>query len=100
VRKPAAAPEPAHGHPARSPVLSCHQPETNRVQLLLAAAAIDAALARALLGPSRESAEIVRLTRARAMAVEAAESERRRVERDLHDGFQAKAGRRRCPGVH
>ena len=58
------------------------------VQVLLAAAAIDAALARALLGPSRESAEIARLTQARAMAVEAAESERRRIERDLHDGFQ------------
>ncbi|MGH3290874.1 MAG: sensor histidine kinase [Trebonia sp.] len=58
------------------------------VQVLLAGAAIDAALARALLGPSRESVEIARLTQARAMAVEAAESERCRIERDLHDGFQ------------
>ena len=58
------------------------------MQVLLAAAAIDAALARALLGPTRESAEIARLTRARALAVEAAESERCRIERDLHDGFQ------------
>jgi signal transduction histidine kinase len=57
-------------------------------QILVASAAIDAALARALLGPGRESAEIARLTRARVMAVEAAESERRRIERDLHDGFQ------------
>ncbi|MGH3245786.1 MAG: sensor histidine kinase [Trebonia sp.] len=58
------------------------------VQVVRAAAALDAALARAMLGPSRTSVEIARLTQARTMAVQAAESERRRIERDLHDGFQ------------
>jgi signal transduction histidine kinase len=50
-----------------------------------------ALLARALLGPSRTSvlsAETKRLTASRARGVEAAEAERRRIERDLHDGAQ------------
>ncbi len=53
--------------------------------------ALDAALAGALLGPSRTgrlSAEVEHLGEARAHAVESAESERRRIERDLHDGLQ------------
>jgi signal transduction histidine kinase len=53
--------------------------------------ALDVALARALLGPSRTgqlSAEVEHLGEARAQAVESAESERRRIERDLHDGLQ------------
>jgi DNA-binding NarL/FixJ family response regulator len=53
--------------------------------------ALDVALARALLGPSRTgqlSAEVEHLGEARAHAVESAESERRRIERDLHDGLQ------------
>jgi signal transduction histidine kinase len=53
--------------------------------------AIDVALARALLGPSRTgqlSAEVQYLGAARASAVESADSERRRIERDLHDGLQ------------
>ena len=43
--------------------------------------------ARLLLAPGRQ-AEIGRLTEARAQAVAAAEAERRRIERDLHDGLQ------------
>jgi signal transduction histidine kinase len=53
--------------------------------------ALDVALARAMLGPSRTgqlSAEVQRLGEARALALESAESERRRIERDLHDGLQ------------
>jgi signal transduction histidine kinase len=53
--------------------------------------ALDVTLARALLGPSRSgqlSAEVQRLGEARTLAVESAESERRRIERDLHDGLQ------------
>jgi signal transduction histidine kinase len=54
---------------------------------------VDVSLARWLLGPSRSgqlSAEVQRLGEARTMAVESAESERRRIERDLHDGLQPK----------
>jgi signal transduction histidine kinase len=54
-------------------------------------AAVDVSLARALLGQSRSgqlSAEVRRLDAARTLAVESAESERRRIERDLHDGLQ------------
>jgi signal transduction histidine kinase len=53
--------------------------------------ALDVALARTMLGPSRTgqlSAEVQRLGEARALALESAESERRRIERDLHDGLQ------------
>jgi len=53
--------------------------------------AVDAALGRGLLGPSRTSqlsSEVVRLGEARSLAVESAEAERRRIERDLHDGLQ------------
>jgi signal transduction histidine kinase len=56
-----------------------------------AGSSLDVALARALLGPSRTgqlSAEVEHLGEARAHAVESAESERRRIERDLHDGLQ------------
>jgi signal transduction histidine kinase len=55
--------------------------------------AIDVSLARWLLGPSRSgqlSAEVARLGEARTLAVESAETERRRIERDLHDGLQPK----------
>jgi signal transduction histidine kinase len=53
--------------------------------------AADVWLGRWLLGPSRASAlstEVARLSRARSQAVAAAEAERRRIERDLHDGLQ------------
>ena len=53
--------------------------------------ALDANVARALLGPSRaEELEhrVEHLTQTRAGVVDAADAERRRLERDLHDGTQ------------
>jgi signal transduction histidine kinase len=58
---------------------------------LRAVPAIDAALGRWLLGPSRASqlsTEVARLSQARSLAVASAAAERRRIERDLHDGLQ------------
>ncbi|MEO5842113.1 MAG: sensor domain-containing protein [Acidimicrobiales bacterium] len=57
----------------------------------LAIADIDAALGRALLGPSKErrlAGEVRRVEARRLSAVDSAEAERRRIERDLHDGAQ------------
>jgi signal transduction histidine kinase len=54
-------------------------------------AALDARAARALLGPSRaEELEhrVEQLAQTRAGVVDAADAERRRLERDLHDGTQ------------
>jgi signal transduction histidine kinase len=54
-------------------------------------ARVDEAAARALLGPGRAEELTVRLeslARSRAEVVEAADAERRRIERDLHDGAQ------------
>jgi signal transduction histidine kinase len=54
-------------------------------------AALDALIARPLLGPSRaEELEyrVERLAQTRAGVVDAADAERRRLERDLHDGTQ------------
>jgi signal transduction histidine kinase len=51
----------------------------------------DAALGRWMLSPSRTSqlsTEVARLSQARSLAVASAEAERRRIERDLHDGLQ------------
>ncbi|MFK0257100.1 sensor histidine kinase [Streptomyces sp. NPDC090445] len=45
-------------------------------------------LARALLGPREEDVRVVELTRSRIRLVDAFEAERRRIERDLHDGAQ------------
>ncbi|PAN02604.1 sensor histidine kinase [Streptomyces sp. Alain-F2R5] len=55
------------------------------------AAGARAALTRVLLGTPREAAldaRVVELTRSRVRLVDAFEAERRRIERDLHDGAQ------------
>jgi signal transduction histidine kinase len=54
-------------------------------------AAVDAIAAQVLLGPSRADElehRVEHLTQTRAGAVDAADAERRRLERDLHDGTQ------------
>jgi signal transduction histidine kinase len=54
-------------------------------------ARLDVALARSLLGPSADAlhaAEVSKLETSRSAAVDSAEAERRRIERDLHDGAQ------------
>lgn len=48
----------------------------------------DLAVARRLLGPDRMAARVGELERSRAAVVVSAEQERRRIERDLHDGAQ------------
>jgi signal transduction histidine kinase len=56
-----------------------------------AVARADTAVARALLGPSRGealSARVESLSRSRADIIAATDAERRRIERDLHDGAQ------------
>ncbi|WP_300612726.1 histidine kinase [Trebonia sp.] len=53
--------------------------------------ALDVSAARALLGPSRAEQlahRVEHLTQTRAGVVDAADAERRRLERDLHDGTQ------------
>jgi signal transduction histidine kinase len=52
-------------------------------------AAADAAIARSLLAPPTDlTARVAELERSRERVVDAAETERRRIERDLHDGAQ------------
>jgi signal transduction histidine kinase len=58
---------------------------------MLGVVALQRGLAIRLLAPGRESrlaAEVSRLESRRVSAVDSAESERRRIERDLHDGAQ------------
>jgi len=60
-------------------------------QLTRGLAAADAALARLLLAPPADmalAARVTELERSRERVVDAAEAERRRIERDLHDGAQ------------
>jgi signal transduction histidine kinase len=52
--------------------------------------ALDRALIRGLLGPTAESERIQSLEDTRAMAVEDSAASLRRIERDLHDGAQAR----------
>ncbi|MGW0809606.1 sensor histidine kinase [Nonomuraea sp. NPDC002799] len=58
--------------------------------LARAMAALDLSIARTLLGPSRSELgqRIETLTESRAGVIDAADAERRRIERDLHDGAQ------------
>jgi signal transduction histidine kinase len=59
--------------------------------ITLAAANIQASMAKGLLGPSQDQAlvqQVSRLETSRTAAVDSAEAERRRIERDLHDGAQ------------
>jgi len=59
--------------------------------LTAAVGALDARAARALLGPSRAEElqhRVEHLTQTRTGALDAADAERRRLERDLHDGTQ------------
>jgi signal transduction histidine kinase len=67
-------------------ILLCAAPGLTR-----AAAAADARTARELLGPSRTEElehQVKHLAQTRAGVVDAADAERRRLERDLHDGTQ------------
>jgi signal transduction histidine kinase len=58
-------------------------------QLTRGLAIADGALARHLLGPRRDlAARVIELETSRERVVDAAEAERRRIERDLHDGAQ------------
>ena len=58
-------------------------------QLTRGLAIADGALARFLLGPRRDlAARVTELEISRERVVDAAEAERRRIERDLHDGAQ------------
>ncbi|MFE1312311.1 sensor histidine kinase [Streptomyces sp. NPDC058755] len=51
---------------------------------------VDGLLVRGLLGPSRLSARVVELESDRGIVVDTAAADLRRIERDLHDGAQAR----------
>jgi signal transduction histidine kinase len=51
---------------------------------------LDAGAAARLLGPSRAELRLASVTESRSGLVQAADAERRRIERDLHDGAQAR----------
>ncbi|MDN5380638.1 sensor domain-containing protein [Streptomyces sp. LB8] len=51
---------------------------------------VDRVLVRGLLGPSRLSARVVELESDRGVVVDTAAADLRRIERDLHDGAQAR----------
>jgi signal transduction histidine kinase len=53
-------------------------------------ALLESAMVRGLLGPTRESERIRELERSRAHAVDDAATQLRQIERDLHDGAQAR----------
>jgi signal transduction histidine kinase len=58
-------------------------------QLTRGLAIADGTLARLLLGPRRDlAARVIELETSRERVVDSAETERRRIERDLHDGAQ------------
>jgi signal transduction histidine kinase len=59
--------------------------------LVRAFARLDAALGQRMLGPDRAeflAGEVDRLAQSRALAIDAGDIERHRIERDLHDGVQ------------
>ncbi|NUU20325.1 MAG: sensor histidine kinase [Streptomycetaceae bacterium] len=59
-------------------------------QLIRAVAWVDRAMVRGLLGPAFLSKQVEELTVSREAAVDTAASDMRRIERDLHDGAQAR----------
>ncbi|WP_113705533.1 sensor histidine kinase [Nonomuraea lactucae] len=80
----------------RNPVVAGVYVAIGAVLLLLAPilaramATLDLSVARVMLGPSRHELgrRIETLTESRAGVIDAADTERRRIERDLHDGAQ------------
>lgn len=93
----ALAPEPVMLIPGRAvagPLEALGGTAAGLVGLVLAAyagallAGAQVKTARLLLGPREEDGRVLELTRSRVRLVEAFEAERRRIERDLHDGAQ------------
>ncbi|KUN85350.1 histidine kinase [Streptomyces bungoensis] len=58
--------------------------------IVRALTAVDGLLVRGLLGPTRLSARVVELESDRGVVVDTAAADLRRIERDLHDGAQAR----------